>query len=49
VGSPILKEFTSRNIIYLALNYGGDQFKVVSVITDFHVVQNGKFSKTYQT
>jgi hypothetical protein len=40
IGSTIFNEYISKHILYLAINYGGDYFKDVSVKTDYYVIQN---------
>lgn len=48
IKSKILKEYTDRDIIYMALNQGSDSFKGVSVKTDYYIVKNSK-TKKFQT
>jgi hypothetical protein len=40
ISSIIFNEYINRHILYLAINYGGDFFKDVSVKTDYYVLQN---------
>jgi len=42
IGSQIFKEFLTRDLIYLSINYGGKFFKSVSVKTDFYLLRNSK-------